>query len=304
MKIEDENLRIPVLEDGEKLYHYTSAEGVMGICTEGFYATERGFLNDPSEFQVATDVFCDVLDEHLSDKYLKERITSRIRKEIDDLQDPDLEGRYLYSGDYIISFSLEGDSPLMWSSYSDYKGYCIRFDFNRLEKAFEQDVLHLHGKVIYDYNKQYELLVSFIEEQIFNPAKAVFEGVSSWDDLRGLDEGQEKGLLSIISISVSIYNMFFKKKSFEGENEYRFVFMENHERASKDARPLKKQQFRVRNDCIIPYVQAGVNIVDAVEEVLVGTKNTTDIATTGLRHFFRNMNKNVDVVRSDISLRY
>ena len=58
----DETLSIPVVKKGVKLYHYTSAAGLKEICLEGFWATKRSFLNDSMEFQVATDVFCEVFD--------------------------------------------------------------------------------------------------------------------------------------------------------------------------------------------------------------------------------------------------
>lgn len=42
----DETLLIPILESGRKLYHYTSAMGLQGICKGEFWVTERNFLND------------------------------------------------------------------------------------------------------------------------------------------------------------------------------------------------------------------------------------------------------------------
>ena len=60
----DDTLLIPVMETGGKLYHYTSATGLKGICEGSFWVTEHGFLNDSMEFQVATDVFDEILEKH------------------------------------------------------------------------------------------------------------------------------------------------------------------------------------------------------------------------------------------------
>lgn len=59
----DETLLIPILGKGKKLYHYTSAAGLQGICSGEFWVTERSFLNDTMEFQVATKIFCEVIDK-------------------------------------------------------------------------------------------------------------------------------------------------------------------------------------------------------------------------------------------------
>ena len=60
----DDTLLIPVMETGGKLYHYTSATGLKGICERSFWVTEHGFLNDSMEFQVSTDVFDEILEKH------------------------------------------------------------------------------------------------------------------------------------------------------------------------------------------------------------------------------------------------
>lgn len=56
---------IPQLTRGQKLYHYTSATGLKGICEGEFWITERAFLNDVKEFQVATQLFCEIVDKHI-----------------------------------------------------------------------------------------------------------------------------------------------------------------------------------------------------------------------------------------------
>ena len=59
---------IPILLNGDKLYHYTSAAGVQGILGKEFWITECHFLNDTSEFQVATEVFLEMLKKHISSR--------------------------------------------------------------------------------------------------------------------------------------------------------------------------------------------------------------------------------------------
>lgn len=53
----DKTFFVPQLSEGDKIYHYTSAAGIKGISSGKFWVTEKSFLNDYTEFQVATDAF-------------------------------------------------------------------------------------------------------------------------------------------------------------------------------------------------------------------------------------------------------
>lgn len=96
----DETLLIPILEDGKRLYHYTSAAGLQGICGGEFWVTERSFLNDIMEFQVATQIFCEVIDRHMANKTRAEKLKKKVCDEIDRLNTPGMLGEEVaYSGD-------------------------------------------------------------------------------------------------------------------------------------------------------------------------------------------------------------
>ncbi len=129
----DDTIYVPVLHPGDKIYHYTSAAGLQGICEKEFWVTEHHFLNDSSEFQIATEVFCELLETHISNHTTREKLQNRLRKEMICLDTPGKLGEEIaYSGDYVISFCLDADSLLMWSEYSEFMGYCMEFDFQKL----------------------------------------------------------------------------------------------------------------------------------------------------------------------------
>lgn len=129
LKTIDKTLLIPVLEKGEKLYHYTSAAGLQEICDGEFWVTEKSFLNDIMEFQVATQIFCEVIDKHVMNKICAKELKEKVCDEISRMNRSGAIGeRVAYSGDYVISFSLDNDSILMWSEYSGFYGYCMAFD--------------------------------------------------------------------------------------------------------------------------------------------------------------------------------
>ena len=163
----DNTILIPLLSEGEKLYHYTSAEGVRGICdNKEFWVTERSFLNDITEFQIATEVMCQMLQNHIRNDNVCSKLTKALVDKVREYQTPGDQECCASSGDYIISFSLDNDSALMWSEYSDFMGYCIEFDYSNLLQMFEANgTLFLHGKVIYDNQTQIELLEKTFENE-------------------------------------------------------------------------------------------------------------------------------------------
>ena len=167
----DETLLIPILEDGKRLYHYTSAAGLQGICGGEFWVTERSFLNDIMEFQVATQIFCEVIDRHMANKTRAEKLKKKVCDEIDRLNTPGMLGEEVaYSGDYVISFSLDNDSILMWSEYSDFYGYCMEFDGEELIETFQSNDSYsfLHGQVVYDHDEQVKFIENTLEMEIMN----------------------------------------------------------------------------------------------------------------------------------------
>ena len=304
MKYIDEMIKIPVLEDGDKLYHYTSAAGLQGICEKEFWVTERNFLNDRTEFQIATEIFCEVLESHMIDRDRLSVLKEKISKELRRLETPGKLGeKTAYYGDYVISFCLDNDSTLMWAEYSDFMGYCMKFDFQKLLDSFEKSKEILHGKVIYDHSEQFQLLEEMFEQEILLEP-TICEGLTSWKDLDFISHKEIGELVNVVPIILSAYNMFFKKPCFSGEHEYRFVFMCTHDGGLGREKDLVSQYFRLKNEVFIPYVRKRLQSLECLESVLIGPKNNSDIAVYGLEYFFRNKKLSVSVERSQMPLRY
>lgn len=98
------------MKKGESYTIYTSAAGLQGICGGEFWVTERFFLNDIMEFQVATQIFCEVLDKHMANKVCAEKLKKKVCDEIDRLNRPGMLGEEVaYSGDYVISFRIKNE---------------------------------------------------------------------------------------------------------------------------------------------------------------------------------------------------
>ena len=292
MKYIDKDFFIPTLDEGEKLYHYTSIEGLHGICKGEFWITEAHFLNDSSEFQIGTEIFLELMREFLTNESTYDLIEEKLLAEVNGFETKRI--RMTNPGDYVISFCLEEDSPLLWSEYSDFMGYCMKFDYKKLLDSFHHNIL-FHGAVIYDH-----------EEQIRSMKKSlssIFEMDSrlAWNKLNNMNEEDVKRLVSWASIVCMCYNMFFKKSCFKGEKEYRFVFSCAHNEKEKD---YTEQHFRIKGGLLVPYIKKPIDNLNSLESVLVGPKNTSDLAITGLDYFFNNLHLNIEIKKSQMPLRY
>lgn len=304
VKTIDEHLLIPVLEKGDKLYHYTSAAGFHGICNGEFWVTESGFLNDFTEFNIATGIFCEVMDKHVLNKKKCEAIKMRVLDEIEKSKRcPEIGGSVAYGGDYVISFSLDYDSTLMWSEYSDFLGYCLKFDFEKLFNSFDKKASMQHGQVIYNHEQQISLIEQTIEKEFINDKKC-YDYLNSWNDFNLLPDDGVDDLYLFLSIFIDMYNQFFKLPCFEGEHEYRFIFYCGHDGGRFKKDQLEKQHFRVKDEVLIPYIKKKLSSLDSLEEVLIGPKNKSDIATLGAEKFLRNLKLDVPVTKSHMPLRY
>lgn len=305
MKKDIDDYLLTKQEEGDILYHYTSAEGLRGILGGEFWITESHFLNDITEFHVATDVFAEIIESNLNDMATKERIKKAVYKSLelftsDDIQDNENVG---YDGCYVISFCLDKDSILMWSEYSDFCGYCIEFDFDKLIHSFSNSTQIKHGKVIYEHEEQVSMMQQIIENDFFQ-SQSLFPYVSSWEDFASINDKQLAHFSLHMATVVHLYNMFFKKECFSGENEYRFVFSCNHNKEIIEDSKKEEQYFRIKDNVLIPFVKKKLSSLDSVNSILIGPKNNSDIAEKGVKHFLRYHKIKAKVEKSVMPLRY
>lgn len=304
METIDTDILIPVIQPGDKLYHYTSAAGLKGICDGMFWVTESHFLNDTSEFQIATEVFCEVITDKIKEENQSRRITKAVRDEVNRLNSFSKVGDPIaYFGNYVLSFCLDKDSILMWSEYSDFWGYCLEFDAQKLIESFSKHHFMLHGKVIYDYHEQVSLAEKVFENMLFSDKYDVYS-VNCWDDFASVSDEELNTLVTFLAVVIDGYNTFFKKECFKNENEYRLVFSCCHDGGRFKPEQLEKQHFRIKDEVLIPYVEKELSSLNALQSILIGPKNNSDIAIKGVEYFLRNKKISVPVQKSQMPLRY
>ena len=113
----------------ERLYHYTTADGFLGILSsEQIRATNYSFLNDSSELAYGLRIMEDVLDRRLygaaADR-LKFLLTARAAlRKLSELSDT-----------YVACFSTKCDDLSQWRGYgvTNSDRYCLGFDQRQMD---------------------------------------------------------------------------------------------------------------------------------------------------------------------------
>ncbi|KXL52569.1 hypothetical protein CLNEO_19780 [Anaerotignum neopropionicum] len=304
----DEWIHVPLCNIGEKLFHYTTAEGVQGIVeNKQFIATKSDFLNDKLEFVYSLEVLNKLIDTYIVDKEFGRRLYRSIKDEMDELAiiTPSCETFCVPEKEhvsfYVVAFSKQENSALLWAEFTDFKGYCLGFDYEKLVRGFSGRSF-LHGTVIYDEEAQVTCLLEALLSCIRTAVEQGFTEVEGFfDEATQIGEEALTGISKDMAMICSVYAMFFKGEFFKGEEEYRFVFSPLID--ERGGRP----RFRILDQMFLPYIMVefdGADIPIPLESVTVGAKNNSDIAVRGVRSFLMGQGLSIPVKLSDIPLRY
>ena len=286
----DDWIHVPICQKGDKLYHYTTAEGIRGIVeNREFVATKSDFLNDKMEFQYAVEVMERLIERYIVNTDLRMQFSAKLKAEIDRIGIISSAHAALDEDEmsfYVVAFSKQNNNSLLWAEFTDFRGYCLEFDYEKIVEGFRHRVF-LHGTVIYDEEEQMKGakdLQGFFEE----------DAIPSEESLNQL--------VDAMAVVCSVYTMFFKKSYFAGEEEYRFIFPPLHYEKGQD-----RPQFRLLDQIFLPYIMVELETEQQelpLQSVMVGAKNNSDIAVRGMKYFLKTQGLDIPVLLSDIPLRY
>lgn len=303
----DKFSNIPQMDVDDKLYHYTTAAGVKGITNGEFWVTESRFLNDSTEFTVGTDVCKEILKKRMKNQeqflYVKDLLEKHMRRYY--REEGTVAGAV--EGSYVISFCTKRDSLLMWSEYSDFMGYCMEFEYGKLKESFLAQCGNycslFDGKVVYDHDEQIKLMEDTIERMLLSDG-GDYKMIHGWADLDEAEMDDINLFVDHISVICLLYNMFFKKECFASEHEYRMVFQCVHKKRTQMSGTNVPVEYRIKEEVFIPFIRMRLEDISCLTSVCVGTKNTSDLAVKGLKHYFESKDLRIDVKKSEIPLRY
>lgn len=213
------------------LYHYCSVDAFTKIVeNKSLWLTSLFFLNDNLEHVWLRTMAVDMLERERAKEISIGK--KNAYKQLVDIIDP----KNKHYADYCCAFSSRSDSLSQWRGYGD-DGHGIAIGFDKDALAYD-DAVNL-WEVIYDFDKQGEIVNEFVEHTLHGEdlSKPLSEEVIARFQRRLLQEAAR-----------------CKHRSFLDEGEWRVIYspdedhsLEMHKKECADVR------HRVRGRQLIPY---------------------------------------------------
>ena len=282
----------------QRLYHYTSARGLLGIVHSGeLWATNVVHLNDASELADARGLLSELLEQTETWK-LSENVRFFLRTIPGYLEDMSLDY-------FVICFCPNGDLLSQWRAYGARgAGYSIGFNATALSDA-AQLAGFAFRKVEYEPNIKRELLWKRVEILRQN-LEAISDKLMPESDADWRTFGQ---FVARLAAQFAPTLAFMKHSTFKEEQEWRLIRMQKGLAAASrdpDSLPLR---FRVADGNLTPYVgmrlipESGV-LVDSIAEVRYGPVSNPKLTERSLLDLLRSYRCDATkVAGSDVPLR-
>ncbi len=282
------------------IYHYTSPSGLKGIIeNKTMRFTDRYFLNDFSEGTYIMDLCINKIDilvpnyEKFKKELLKRCSERKVNSQKDDF--------YVHQ----CSFSKDEDSLALWNYYTkgnNIQGYNLCFDAQVLYSSLKLESILESGKVPVIWRGD---VVYGESEQLVIVKKVV----DAFFELSEKEEHQHyQFTIGLLVDKLMLVGIFFKKKCFNIENEYRMVMDLHIDKSTGEFTTINSEQkFYEKNGFLIPYLDVEFG-TEALKEIRISptldletTKNSIYRATVKT---FPHINKNDFVKQSEIPVRY
>lgn len=303
-------------------YHYTSPNAFHSIINDGFVRfSDIKYMNDKSESVYFVKVLLDFLDEHPSEYLFTRDVLDALigKNSYSDIQKlkvtnimfnifPDFE--YLSSRKFLFCLSTGKDSLNMWNYYvqnGHYEGFNIGFDLYELIKTFDnaseqamECFLVYYGKVIYQREKQFEVVKKIVEKI---------------DDMKNYSVGSPVQFAALILRNdIESKGLFIKHPEFSSEREYRIVIHIADQRIPHSLEEAQKyfgennkqiiEDFCVKNGMIVPFLKIKIP-ENSVSKVTISPISEFDLASKSAEEFLHIKGfKRAEVVPSKIPIRF
>ncbi|MFA4828531.1 MAG: DUF2971 domain-containing protein [Thermodesulfovibrionales bacterium] len=314
----------------EKLYHYTTWDGLLGILqTQTLWATHYRFLNDYSEIVLFRDKLVSLILPYVREGYEKlvkqsPHIELKISQEggLDQVIQHDaavvVDTQYRATGDeiYILSFCGQHKNPHInsngllsqWRGYGAGGGLALVFNTQKLEevleieaKRFEYSAMHLSDLIYSDDEDR-------LKKELYKDLSIIADDVKQLFDPAKLSEKEKAGALKSYLAFVNCISRY-KHCGFSEENEVRAVVLpvsidqEYLELARTNAatlRPEKERKFRDKNGQLVPYIELlnSSDIELPIERIIIGPHKEKEARAAALRVMLKNTK--IKITCSDI----
>lgn len=293
------------------IYHYTaSVMAVKNILSEGeLWLSKSTVMNDYSEIiygmKLAEQIFNEMA---VDDKELLKIKESFLKYAKND-----------FSDSFILCFSENGNSRLLWDSYSNKNGYNIEFtkdlisDFVDNVKGIKTIIpavgapyQKIEGPIVYikdSGNIRPEKLCNYVlykeDEQ-----KAVLREIIQYIK----DKNSEKRYEDLNEAFQALVQTipFLKDPSLRDEEEYRLVIRILGEKDYKGKKLYLKnmQQYREKNNILLPYIVLKMKSKEYIKSVSLGYTNCNELSVQTMEDFISTLNQRIEIKKIDMALRW
>lgn len=280
------------------LYHYTNAQGLIGIIESGvLHASNLKAVNDKGELEYGFDLIKKALIARAV-SFKEGTIGRKLFQHYTEFVNPyAVVGQYGLCLDvYSVAFCEEGDSLPQWRAYSERCSGCsIGFSGFDLSKTFDEGIVLV--PVIYDQEQQSEIIGTLMKalESVIPHLEVANECER---DMCFTAATYHVGLL------FSYIGTVFKSPDFRSEREWRII-VHNEVMIHRHA---IKTHFRVsQNGTIIPFVKIEPKRKKRlpIVSVTLGSTAPSDVNSYSVRLLLNSHSyQDAQVLQSAASIRY
>lgn len=234
-------------DDNLQLYHYTTIDGLKGIIrNRSIWLTHTSTLNDPTELKYGKELILKILNNEKSNKHEEpiDRFLHALTVEVNRFDE------IMYET-YVACFCKSDNLLSQWRAYGHRGGgYNLGFTFTSDTKFYhtsdlsEKESHVILRKIIYDSNKQKEIVTNYVSSIISyaKDATKYFKnhgGPEAWEAMAAMESAN---ILCDLMLS-------FKNPAFSEENEWRLILArQSHHKA-------EQLQFKESEKGLTPYFE-------------------------------------------------
>ncbi|HXM43274.1 MAG TPA: DUF2971 domain-containing protein [Bryobacteraceae bacterium] len=260
-------------EPREHVYHYTTIEGVIGICTSRtIWATDVLYTNDASEYLYSSTIIEEVTKAHAACHPGFERYHWACHQNPLDL------GLHVYAS----CFCEEKDLLSQWRAYARLgTGYAIEFSWAKLRNMFPQNRC---GRVVYTQDTQKEILNQIL--------------TSLASDVTDRYPDQDARVAGGLANALLTVRAFLKSAAFREEKEWRIIAFHGTD--------IHEELYRPSNNLLVPYCALPLGNPEdiPITKIVIGPSLHPKAAEHSLRRFLDKIGlTGVDIDVSPIPLR-
>lgn len=267
------------LYQGEYIYHYTNAQGLLGIIENNeIWFSERCYLNDVKEEDFVNDITWNIIKDQQE-------------KKDNTIKQPDISKKQ-----FVFSTSKEEDLIHQWSYYGNGDAYCIKLNrqkminilYNETHKEYEQ---LYYGSVFYlkETKGKDETLPSKDKTNVFTNTEVIKKSIKECLEANTNTDEYQK-----------VYEYFcsmIKQYGHNCEDEYRFVI----QLPDDDERKIF---FRVKKGLFVPYIKLKFENQLPIEGIRIGPGNNEKKAKESVKWILElNGYQNIQPTYSELKIR-